>query len=89
MSQEILSVILKESRQSDRIIGHCETVVIHLAKEIIKDFKGKCRKDHLKGKELKICYQKQFNILRKIVLLTERKAKFSFYKLKFKIQLLN
>ena len=48
--------------------------VIHLAKVTIKDFKGKYRVDHLKGKELKICYQRQFNILKNLVLLMEVKA---------------
>ena len=54
------------------IINHCETIVIHLAKVTIKNFKGKCRIGNLKGKELKICYQRQFDILTKLVFLTEK-----------------
>lgn len=52
------------------LIGYnsqCDIIVIHLAKVIIKCFKGKYRTDLLKGKELKIYYQRKFNILRKLV----------------------
>ena len=34
--------------QSDRIIGHCETIAFHIAKVTVKDF----RTDHLRGKEI-------------------------------------
>ena len=37
----------KGSKYSNRIIGHYETIVIHLAKVTIKDLKGKYRTDHL------------------------------------------
>ena len=55
-----------EKTQLDKIMGHCDAIVNHLAKVVIKRFKGKYRTDHLKEKELKICYQKQFNTLRKL-----------------------
>ena len=56
---------------------HRETILTHLTKVTIKDFKGKYRTDHLESK-LKICYQRQLNILRKLVLFTKRKIKFKF-----------
>ena len=59
----------------NRIIGHCETRVIYLAKMTIKDFKGKYRTDYLKGRN---------NLLSK-----ERKAKFVLYQVTFKIHLFN
>ena len=47
-----------QSTWSNRIIGHCETMLIHLTK-VTKDFKNKYRS--LKGKKThKICYQKQY-----------------------------
>ena len=56
---------------------HHETILTHLTKVKIKDFKGKYRTDHLESK-LKICYQRQLNNLRKLVLFTERKTKSKF-----------
>ena len=56
---------------------HRETILTHLTNVTIKDFKGKYRTDHLESK-LKICYQRQLNILRKLVLFTKRKIKFKF-----------
>ena len=56
---------------------HHETILTHLTKVTIKDFKGKYRTGHLESK-LKICYQRQLNILRKLVLFIERKTKFKF-----------
>ena len=41
-----------ENTPSDKIIGYYETTVIQSAKEIIKDFKGKYRLNHLRGKEM-------------------------------------
>ena len=68
---------------SPALVGRLSTTVppgkpntYSLTKVTIKDFKGKYRTDHLKVKKLKICYQRKFNTLRKLVLLTERKATF-------------
>ena len=48
MIQEGLSTNIKkvQNTQSDRTIGHCETIAIQLAKVTIKDF----RTDHLRDK---------------------------------------
>ena len=42
-----VNIVKDKNTQSDRLIGHCETMAIYLAKVKIKDF----RPDHLRDKE--------------------------------------
>ena len=66
-----------KNNQSGKIIGHCETIVIHLAKVTIKDFKGKYKTDHL-SKEAENLLSRVIQHLKKACLLNREKAEFKF-----------
>ena len=65
-------------------MGHCETIVFHLTKVTIKDFKGKHETDHL-GKEAENLSSRVIQHLKKACLLNREKSQMQvLYRLTFK-----